>query len=153
MTSAGLDWIEQSRPDITGVELDLVSEALTSGKLGGGGTFTQRAVRELAAALGPADVVLTTSGTDALELAALLLDVGPGDTVILPSFTFASVATAFTRGGARIRFADIEPITLGIDPESVTQLLDSSVRAVVPVHYAGVACDLPGLLKVLAEHD
>lgn len=153
MTSTGLDWIEQSRPDITGVELDLVSEALTSGKLGGGGTFTQTAVKELAVALGSADVVLTTSGTDALELAAMLLDIGPGDTVILPSFTFASVATAFTRGGARIRFADIEPITLGIDPESVTQLLDSSVRAVVPVHYAGVACDLPGLVKVLSGHD
>jgi dTDP-4-amino-4,6-dideoxygalactose transaminase len=153
VTSAGLDWIEQSRPDITDVELDLVSEALASGKLGGGGTFSDRAVRELVAALGALDVVLTTSGTDALELAAMLLDVGPGDTVILPSFTFASVATAFARSGARIRFADIEPVTLGIDPESVAELLDSSVRAVVPVHYAGVACDLPGLLKVLAVHE
>ena len=153
VTHAGLDWIEQSRPDITDVELDLVREALASGKLGGGGTFTDRAVEVLVAALGSSDVVLTTSGTDALELAAMLLDIGPGDIVILPSFTFASVATAFARGGARVRFADIEPVTLGIDPESVAELLDSSVRAVIPVHYAGVACDLPGLLKVLAEHE
>ena len=152
VTHAGLDWIEQSRPDITDVELDLVREALASGKLGGGGTFTDRAVEVLVAALGSSDVVLTTSGTDALELAAMLLDIGPGDIVILPSFTFASVATAFARGGARVRFADIEPVTLGIDPESVAELLDSSVRAVVPVHYAGVACDLPGLRKVLDEH-
>lgn len=153
MTNASLDWIEQSRPDITDVELALVSEALTSAKLGGGGTYTETAVRDLVAALGSSDVLLTTSGTDALELAAMLLDVGPGDTVILPSFTFASVATAFTRGGARVRFADIEPVTLGIDPESVAELLDPSVRAVVPVHYAGMACDLPGLLAVLAGHE
>jgi dTDP-4-amino-4,6-dideoxygalactose transaminase len=147
------DWIEQSRPDVTDIELALVAEALASGKLGGGGSFTEMAVRELVAALGSADVVLTASGTDALELAAMLLDIGPGDTVILPSFTFASVATAFARGGARVRFADIEPQTLGIDPESIAELLDSSVRAVVPVHYAGMACDLPGLRQVLAEHD
>jgi dTDP-4-amino-4,6-dideoxygalactose transaminase len=151
MTKRGLEWIEQTRPDLTDIELKLVSQALMSGKLGGGGSFTKRAVDELRSSLGCVDAVLTTSGTDALELASMLLDIGPDQVVILPSFTFASVATAFARAGARIRFADIEPVTLGIDPHSVAELLDSSVRAVIPVHYAGIACDLPQLLHVMAD--
>ena len=96
-------------------------------------------------------MLLTTSCTAALELSAMLLDLEPGDTVIVPSFTFTSTALAFVREGARILFCDIEPRTLGPDPRSVAALLDDSVRAVVVVHYAGIACDMAGLREVLAD--
>jgi len=120
-----------------------------SGWLSGGGPFATRVAGQMMGSLGCSDVILTTSGTDALELAALLLDVGPGDVVVLPSFTFASVATAFARTGARLRFADIERETLGIDPTSLSELMDDSVKAVVPVHYGGMAFDLIAVLEAL----
>ena len=141
--------ISQTQPDMTELETRYVQQALQSGWLAGGGPFATRAASQLAGALGCSDVILTTSGTDALELAALLLDVGPRDIVVLPSFTFASVATAFARTGARIRFADIERETLGIDPISLSEQMDDSVKAVVPVHYGGMAFDLPGVNAVL----
>ena len=96
-------------------------------------------------------MLLTTSCTSALELTALMLDLQPGDTVIVPSFTFTTTALAFVRQGARIKFCDIEPVTLGLDTEHLKTLLDDTVRAVVPVHYAGVACDIDGLRKALAD--
>jgi dTDP-4-amino-4,6-dideoxygalactose transaminase len=145
--------IPQTQPDITELETGYVQQALESGWLAGGGPFATRAAAQLTAALGCSDVVLTTSGTDALELAALLLDVGPGDNVVLPSFTFASVATAFARTGARIRFADIERETLGIDPVSLAGQMDDSVRAVVPVHYGGMAFDLTGVLGAIERFE
>lgn len=138
-----------TQPDVSDLEATYLLEALESGVLESGGPFTTRVATDLANDLGCADVILTTSGTDALELAALLLDLGPGDTVILPSFTFPSVATSFARTGASLRFADIERETLGIDPRSVSDLLDDSVRAIVPVHYGGEACDLDGLRNLL----
>ena len=81
----------------------------------------------------------------------MLLDLTPADTVIVPSFTFSSTALAFVRQGANIRFSDIEPVTLGIDPAHVAELMDDSVKAVVPVHYAGVGCDISGLFEVLTD--
>lgn len=125
--------------------------AVEGGHTSSSGPYSQAVVDLLARAHGAADVLLTTSCTDALEMAAMMLDLGPGDTVIVPSFTFVSTALAFTREGARILFADIEPETLGIDPLSVAELLDDSVRAVVPVHYAGVGCDMGGLGEVLKD--
>ena len=142
--------IRQTWPDITELETRYVQDALGSGWLSGGGPFATRTERQLAELLGCSDVILTTSCTDALELAALSLDVGPGDVVIVPSFTFGSVATAFARTGARLRFADIERETLGIDPASLAGLMDESVRAVVPVHYGGMAIDLVAVLGILA---
>jgi dTDP-4-amino-4,6-dideoxygalactose transaminase len=124
-------------------------EAVEGGHTSLGGPFTQRVVDALVDWQGSADALLTTSCTDALEMAALLLDIKPGDTVIVPSFTFVSSALAFVRAGARLLFADIEPVTLGIDPEDVARLMDDSVRAVVAVHYAGIGCDIDGLQKVL----
>ena len=107
-------------------------------------SFVKRAEEILLAETGAEDVLLTTSCTSALELSALMLDLQPGDTVVVPSFTFTTTALAFARQGARILFCDIEPETLGLDPEHLETLLDDSVRAVVPVHYAGVACDIDG---------
>lgn len=140
-----------NRAAVMGKELEYIAQALHTGRTASGGPFTERASRILADEAGSADVLLTTSCTSALELSAMLLDLQPGDTVIVPSYTFSTTALAFARAGARILFADIEPLTLGIDPRSVAELLDDSVRAVVPVHYAGVACQIDELSTVLAN--
>jgi dTDP-4-amino-4,6-dideoxygalactose transaminase len=115
------------------------------------GPFSVRASALLQQATGAHEVLLTTSCTAALELSAMLLDLQPGDTVVVPSFTFTSSGLAFAREGARILFCDIEPETLGLDPKHLASLLDDSVRAVVPVHYAGVACDMEGVRTALAD--
>ena len=140
-----------NRTEMTGRELDYVAEAIRSGHTSSGGPFAKRAGALLKEVTGAEEVLLTTSCTDALELSTLLLDVGPGDTVVVPSFTFTSSALAFARQGASILFCDIEPETLGIDPRHLAELLDDSVRAVVVVHYAGVACDMDGVRAALAD--
>lgn len=136
-------------PSLEGRELELIKAAVEGGHTASSGPFSGRVSDLLRADVGASDVLLTTSCTAALELSAMLLDLRPGDTVIVPSFTFTSTALAFAREGARILFCDIEPETLGADPRHVAELLDDSVRAVVPVHYAGVACDVDGLREVL----
>jgi dTDP-4-amino-4,6-dideoxygalactose transaminase len=146
----GREPIPFNRPSIEGSEFEYLLEAVATGHTAAGGSFTARVVELLRAELAACDVLLTASCTDALEAAALLLDLGPDDVVIVPSFTFVSTALAFARTGAQVRFADIEPETLGIDPASVASLLDERVRAVVPVHYAGVGCDVNGLRSVVA---
>lgn len=143
--------IRFNRPEIAGRELDLIRESIESGHTSSGGQFSQRAGEMLQEATGAGQVLLTTSCTAALELSAMLLDLGPDDTVIVPSFTFTSSALAFARQGARILFCDIEPETLGIDPDHLAELLDDSVRAVVIVHYAGIACDVAGIRRALAS--
>ena len=136
---------------VAGREVDYVREALESGHTSSSGPFSQRAGKILEAETGADAVLLTTSCTTALELSAMLMDLGPEDTVVVPSFTFTSSALAFARQGARILFCDIEPVTLGLDPEHLAELLDDSVRAVVVVHYAGIACDMAGVRRVLAD--
>ena len=138
-------------PEYSGAEIAHVRKSLASGHTSSNHEFSQKAREILQAETGAAEVLLTTSCTAALELSAMLLDLEPGDTVIVPSFTFTSTALAFVREGARILFCDIEPHTLGPDPRSVAALLDDSVRAVVVVHYAGIACDMAGLREVLAD--
>lgn len=138
-------------PSVEGKELEHMRAALMGGKTSSGGPFATRASDLLEQETGAADVLLTTSCTAALEMSALLLDIQPGDTVIVPSFTFVSSALAFVRAGARIVYCDIEPETMGVDPRHVAELLDDSVRAVVVVHYAGVACDMDGLREVLRD--
>jgi dTDP-4-amino-4,6-dideoxygalactose transaminase len=145
--------IRFNRPTLAGQELSYIREVVEQGHTAAGGMFSNRAAGILQEHFGAESVLLTTSCTDALEMAALLLSIEPGDTVIVPSFTFVSTALAFARAGARLVFADIEPETLGLDPLSVEQLLDPSVRAVVPVHYAGVGCRIEQLLAVLEGTD
>ncbi|HET7173131.1 MAG TPA: dTDP-4-amino-4,6-dideoxygalactose transaminase [Nocardioidaceae bacterium] len=137
-------------PSVEGAELEYVRAAAASGHTSSGGEFSHRCADALTELTGAEEVLLTTSCTTALELAAMLLDLGPRDTVIVPSFTFTTTALAFARQGARLLFCDIEPVTLGLDPVHLAKLLDDSVRAVVPVHYAGIACDLDGVREVLA---
>lgn len=147
-----------SKPDIAfnrasseGAELDYLRQSLESGHTSSSGPFAKRAVEMLLDWTGAEDVLLTTSCTSALELSALMLDLKPGDTIVVPSFTFTTTALAFARQGAQLLFCDIEPVTLGMDPEHLESLLDDSVRAVVPIHYAGVACDIDGIRKALVD--
>ncbi len=139
-----------NRFSIQGNELSYMSEATASGHLAAKGPFTDKVVGLLQEELSASHILLTTSCTSALELSAMFLDLTPQDNVVLPSFTFVSTALAFARTGVELRFADIEPTTLGIDPESASDLVDSSTRAIVPVHYAGISADLDGLLQLVA---
>ncbi|MET1059879.1 MAG: dTDP-4-amino-4,6-dideoxygalactose transaminase [Nocardioides sp.] len=136
---------------VEGRELDYVRASIRSGHPSSGGGFSARAEALLADATGAEEVLLTTSCTSALELSAMLLDLGPDDTVVVPSFTFTTTALAYAREGARLVYCDIEPHTLGMDPDHLATLLDEHVRAVVVVHYAGIACDLEGIQRVLAD--
>jgi dTDP-4-amino-4,6-dideoxygalactose transaminase len=143
--------IRFNRPSVEGEELAYIAQAVSGGHTSTSGPFSTRVSDLLRDELGAADVLLTTSCTDALEMAALLLNLEPGDTVIVPSFTFVSTALAFARERAHLVFCDIERETLGLDPACLTELLDPSVKAVVTVHYAGVGCDLDGLGRVLED--
>ncbi len=144
--------INFNRPTLEGSELEYMRRAVDQGHTSSAGPFSTEASALLSSELEAADVLLTTSCTAALEMSGLLLDIQPGDVVIVPSFTFVTTALAFARAGARLRFADIERQTLGIDPRSVADLMNERVRAVVAVHYAGVGCDIRGLEEVLAGH-
>jgi dTDP-4-amino-4,6-dideoxygalactose transaminase len=139
-----------NRTTVEGRELDYIRESIEGGHTSSFGPFARRAGAILQEETG-AEVLLTTSCTSALELSAMLLDLGPDDTVVVPSFTFTTSALAFARQGARILFCDIEPDTLGLDPKHLAELLDDTVKAVVIVHYAGIACDVDGIRKVLAD--
>jgi dTDP-4-amino-4,6-dideoxygalactose transaminase len=144
------DPIRFNVPGIEGHEVAYLEQSLREGHTASSGPFSARATAALREQSGAEDVLLTTSCTAALELTALLLDFRPGDTVVVPSFTFSTSALAFAGRGAKLIFCDIEPTTLGLDPRHLAELLDDSVRAVVVVHYAGIACDIEGVQKVLA---
>lgn len=143
--------IRFNKPSLEGRELEYVRTAAEDGHTSSSGPFSARVAEVLRAATEARAVFPTTSCTAALELAAMLLKLAPGDSIVVPSFTFTSTALAFAREGARIIFCDIEPRTLGIDPNHLATVLDDSVRAVVPVHYAGVACDMEGVYEVLRD--
>jgi dTDP-4-amino-4,6-dideoxygalactose transaminase len=133
------------RVHLTGRELDYVRQAVESDHLGGDGPFTRRCEAWLEEHVGCAKAFLTHSGTGALEMAAILADVGPGDEVILPSFTFPSTANAFVLRGATPVFVDIDPRTLTLDPHRVAEAITLKTRAIVPVHYGGAAPDVDAL--------
>lgn len=136
----------------TGNEQRYMAEAIASGHLCGDGPFTHRCERWLESALHAQRVLLTTSGTAALEMAALLCDLQPGDEVIMPSFTFTSTATAFVRVGATPVFVDVDPITCNISPECVAAAITPKTRAIVPVHYAGNACHMEEIVCLARKH-
>ncbi len=145
------DPIRFNVPSIEGNELAYLEQSLREGHTSSSGPFSTRAAAILREESRAEEVMLTTSCTAALELSALLLDLQPGDTVIVPSFTFSTSALAFASRGAELIYCDIETTTLGLDPKHLAELLDDSVRAVVVVHYAGVACDLDGIQTALAD--
>jgi dTDP-4-amino-4,6-dideoxygalactose transaminase len=141
-----------NKPGLAGNELVYVAEAITRGHTAGNGVFTARCHQILEKELGVRRALLTTSCTDALEMAALLLGIQPGDEVIVPSFTFVSTVNAFVLRGARPVFADCRPDTLNVDETLVEGLITPRTRAIVPVHYAGVACEMDTLLAIAARH-
>lgn len=138
-----------NRPSIQGSELQHMAQAVANGHTSADGPYSALAAALLAEEVGARQVLLTTSCTAALEMSAMLLDVGPGDTVVVPSFGFVTTALAYARQGARILFCDIERITFGLDPAHLDELMDDSVRAVVVIHYSGVACDLDSIRTVM----
>ena len=141
-----------NRPCLAGNEYRYIAEAIANGHASGDGPFTRRCSEFLEQALGVPAVLLTPSCTDALEMAALLLNCGPDDEVIVPSFTFVSTANAFAMRGARLVFADIRPDTLNLDETRLEMLVTSRTKAVVPVHYAGVSCAMDEILSIANRH-
>jgi dTDP-4-amino-4,6-dideoxygalactose transaminase len=141
-----------NRPCLAGQEYQYIAEAIANGHASGDGPFTRRCHELLERELGVPKALLTTSCTHALEMAAILLDCGPGDEIILPSFTFVSTANAFVLRGASIVFADIRPDTLNLDQSRLEALVTPRTKAIVPVHYAGVACDMDAICKIASRH-
>jgi dTDP-4-amino-4,6-dideoxygalactose transaminase len=146
---AASDRIPFNRPSIQGHEIDFIREAVEDGVTSADGPFSAQVNALIKDEIGARDVLLTTSCTAALEMSALLLDIGPGDTVVVPSFGFVTTALAYARQGAKILFCDIEDRTLGLDPRHLDEIMDDSVRAVVPIHYSGIGCDVEGICSVL----
>src|SRR5688572_12249764 len=142
VSSIGVSAIPFNRAALAGAELEYIQQAVDAMHLSGDGTFTARCHALLEQLLGVPRVLLTTSCTHALEMAALLLDIRPGDEVIVPSFTFVSTVNAFVLRGAQPVFIDVRPDTLNMDEARLERLLTPRTSAVVPVHYAGVGCDL-----------
>jgi len=137
-----------NRAGVAGNEFRYIAAAIEQGHISGDGKFTKRCHAVLEKELGVAKSLLTTSCTHALELAALLLDIQPGDEVIVPSFTFVSTVNAFVLHGGRPVFADIRPDTLNLDENQLERLISRRTRAIVPVHYAGVGCEMASILPI-----
>ncbi len=135
-----------------GTEPRYIREAFAAMHISGNGAFTKRCQEILEEAVGARRAFLTTSCTDALEMAALLLDIQPGDEIIVPSFTFVSAANAFVLRGAKPVFADIRPDTLNIDENLLEELISPATRAIVAVHYAGVGCEMHSILEIAGRH-
>jgi dTDP-4-amino-4,6-dideoxygalactose transaminase len=142
-----------NEPTTGATEADAVREALESGTIRGDGPVSQRVEEYLKEWLGIDHVFLTTSCTHALEMAMIALDIGPGDEVIMPSFNFVSSGNAVVLRGATPVFAEIKPDTLNVDPEDVADKITPQTKAIIPVHYAGVGCDMKALLSLAEQHD
>jgi dTDP-4-amino-4,6-dideoxygalactose transaminase len=142
-----------NKPYLTGNELTYINEAVNSGKISGNGMFTKRCQHFFEERYYFKKALLTTSCTDALEMCAMLANIGSGDEVIIPSYTFVSTALAFVRQGAKIVFIDSRDDHPGIDEDKIEELITLKTRAIVPVHYAGVACDMDKIMSLAAKHN
>ncbi len=146
------DFIPFNWPHMVGKELIYISQAHANGALAGDGAFTKRCQTALEERSGAKRALLTHSCTAALEMAGLLLDVQVGDEIIMPSYTFVSTANAFVLRGAKPVFVDIRPDTLNIDESKIESAITSKTRAIVPVHYAGVSCEMDSILEIAKEY-
>lgn len=142
-----------NKPFLTGKETEYISQAVADGKLSGNGAYTKKCQEFFEKRYGFGKALMTTSCTDALEMAAILSGVKPGDEVIVPSYTFVSSALAFVRQGCRIVFADSCTDNPNIDPGKIESLVTERTRVIVPVHYAGVACDMDRIMDIAHRHD
>lgn len=145
--------IDFNRPHLTGKEAHYIYQAVYSGKISGNGMFTNMCQQYFEERYGYKKCLLTTSCTDALEMTALLLDIKQGDEIIMPSYTFVSTAIAFIRQGAKIVFADSREEHPGINEDIIEDLITSKTKAIVPVHYAGVACDMDKIMGLAEKYN
>lgn len=142
-----------NKPFIVGKELYYIAQSVLGGHIAGDGLFTKKCQALMEERFGATRILLTHSCTAALEMAATLCEVGPGDEVILPSFTFVSTANAFYLRGAKLVFVDIRPDTLNIDEKKIEGAITGDTKVIVPVHYAGVACEMDTIMKIAREHN
>ena len=142
-----------NKPYLSGNELNYIKDAVDLGQLSGNGIYTKRCQKFLEDRYGFKKCLLTTSCTDALEMAAILCDIKPGDEVIMPSFTFVSTANAFVLRGARIVFVDSRPDRPGMDEDQLASLITPRTRVIVVVHYAGIACDMDKIMALADKHN
>jgi dTDP-4-amino-4,6-dideoxygalactose transaminase len=147
------DMIPFNKPYLTGKENDYIIEAVNSGKISGNGLFTKKCQDFFESKYGFKKVLLTTSCTDALEMAAMLANIKEGDEVIVPSYTFVSTAIAFVRQGAKIVFADSYSDNPNIDADKIEALITDKTKAIVPVHYAGIACDMDKIMELATKYN
>ncbi len=139
-------------PVLVGKEMDYIAEALQNGHISGDGPFTKKCHTLLEQQLGVAKALLTTSCTHALEMAAILLNIQEGDEVIIPDFTFVSTVNAFVLRGARPVFVDVRPDTLNLDENKLSAAITPKTKAIVPVHYAGVGCEMDAIMAIANQH-
>lgn len=137
-----------NRPGLVGKEIEYLTQAIANGHISGDGKFTKSCHRLFEEALGIKKALLTTSCTHALEMAALLMNVQPGDEIIVPSFTFVSTINAFVLRGALPVFSDIRPDTLNLDQDNLLSLITNKTKAIIPVHYAGIACEMDKIQEI-----
>ena len=142
-----------NKPHLTGKEAHYMYQAVYKGKLSGNGEFSKRCQAFFEQRYGFRKTLLTTSGTDALEMCAMLCELHPGDEVIIPSYTFVSTALAFLREGAKVVFADSMSRNPNIDADTIESLITPRTRVIAPVHYAGVACDMDAIMAVAKKHN
>jgi len=141
-----------NRPYLTGREREYLEEALRSRQFAGDGPFARRCQALMQQRFGTSSAQLTTSCTSALEIAALLCDLAPGDEIIMPSYTFVSTANAFRLREAKVKFVDVRRDTLNIDEAQIEAAIGPRTRAIVPVHYAGVGCEMDAIMSIAAKH-
>lgn len=139
-------------PPYIGTEEKYIAEAIASHKICGDGQFTKKCNAWLEERFGANKALLTTSGSTALDMAALLCELKPGDEVILPSFTFSSTANSFVLAGARLVFVDVRPDTMNIDETKIERAITDKTRVIVPVHYAGIACEMDTIMDIAHRH-
>lgn len=144
--------INFNQPPVTGREMAYMQQALEDKKICGDGAFTKKCNQWLEDNFKTAKALLTTSCTQALELAAILCDIQPGDEVIMPSYTFVSTANAFVLRGAKVVFVDIRPDTMNIDEKLIEQAISPKTKAIAPVHYAGVSCEMDKIMEIAAKY-
>jgi dTDP-4-amino-4,6-dideoxygalactose transaminase len=146
-------YVDFNRPVMVGKELEYIQQAIDNGHISGDGPFTKKCHAFLQKELGVAKALLTTSCTHALEMSAILLDIQPGDEVIIPDFTFVSTVNAFVLRGAMPIFVDIRPDTLNLDESKLEGAITPKTKAIVPVHYAGVGCEMDSIMDTARRHN
>ncbi len=142
-----------NKPPFIGNELEYMKDAIDNNKICGDGKYTKLCNKKIEEEFNTPKALLTTSGTHALEMAAMLLELNPGDEVIMPSYTFVSTANAFILHGAKIVFVDIRPDTMNIDENLIEAAITNRTKAIVPVHYAGVSCEMDKIMHIASKYN